>query len=262
MDEDGSIARLIEMTWSFDKEVSFSEQDKNLMIALKPKSCKSCTLLIARCAALHMTCNGLAHSCLFIGILHDVKKIYFGCLDILLAICYNQRLTERENTVESTWTIATLSASLCWLREFDSLESVLSSFFKRSLTFPLYRHVGFSMAVLKDAVAMLKAGKRALLKAFLELKYMLDHDEFKYILSKIFIDDYCVWIQSPHASTQLLLSMAEHLDTMLQNSPSAIVAVPWPLAELEQRALALSAEDGSEACDVDEGAETPVLDMA
>lgn len=52
------------------------------------------------------------------------------------------------------------------------------------------------MAAQRDTVNILKTGKKIILKALLEIKDLFDHDECKYILSLLYLDDYCVWIQS------------------------------------------------------------------
>ena len=39
---------------------------------------------------------------------------YSGLIDILFAYCYDNRINCGENNVESGWTIAKLSSTLCW----------------------------------------------------------------------------------------------------------------------------------------------------
>lgn len=66
---------------------------------------------------------------------------------------------------------------------------------RRSLVYPLYRHIGLAEKVLQDVYILIRLGKRAILKALLDMKYMFDHHDVYYIYSKIYLDDYCVWIQ-------------------------------------------------------------------
>jgi hypothetical protein len=41
----------------------------------------------------------------------------------------------------------------------------------------------------------LKTGKDSVLRCLLETKFVLEHSQDRYLLCKLFIDDYAVWIQ-------------------------------------------------------------------
>lgn len=75
------------------------------------------------------------------------------------------------------------------------MKDVLVSSYRRALTYPLYRNMALCDKVLQDVYIVIRLGKRAILKALLDMKYMFDHHDVYYIYSKIFLDDYCVWIQ-------------------------------------------------------------------
>lgn len=75
------------------------------------------------------------------------------------------------------------------------MKDVIISCYRRALTYPLYRNVALCEKVLQDVYIMFKLGKRAILKALLDMKYLFDHHDVYYVYSKIFLDDYCVWIQ-------------------------------------------------------------------
>lgn len=51
----------------------------------------------------------------------QTRRALFGLVDILVATCYDLRVTQGEGTVESGWTIAKLSATLSWCDRFDSV---------------------------------------------------------------------------------------------------------------------------------------------
>jgi protein SHQ1 len=72
---------------------------------------------------------------------------------------------------------------------------VLIACIRRSLTYPLYRHWGLAQKVIRDVYVLFRLGKRALLRALLAMKHMFDHHDVYYIYSKLYIDDYCIWIQ-------------------------------------------------------------------
>jgi protein SHQ1 len=67
--------------------------------------------------------------------------------------------------------------------------------YRRTLAYPLYRNWTLCEKVLQDVYIMFKLGKRAILKALLEMKDIFDHHDIYYVYSKIWLDDYCVWIQ-------------------------------------------------------------------
>ena len=51
----------------------------------------------------------------------QTRRALFGLVDLLLAVCYDVRVTAGEGSVESGWTIAKLSATLSWCDRFDSV---------------------------------------------------------------------------------------------------------------------------------------------
>lgn len=118
----------------------------------------------------------------------ETRAVALGLLDLLLAFAYDHRTTGGEPTVESCWTLATLSPALCWLETYhprpDALEeeeegaeddgegdgddgapippppppsaaSVIRSFYRRSLTYPYLRVWKLSARCVADARAVL-----------------------------------------------------------------------------------------------------------
>lgn len=51
------------------------------------------------------------------------------------------------------------------------------------------------MQVLADVAKILFLGKRCILKCLLQLRHLFEHTDTHYLLNKLYIDDYCVWIQ-------------------------------------------------------------------
>eukprot|EP01080_Neovahlkampfia_damariscottae_P009903 gene9903-2225_t len=125
--------------------------------------------------------------------------VYITLVDILLSYCYHGR-TMSENNVESAWTLSKLSSSLSWFEEFSKIEICLFSFLRRVLTFPLYRNFDLGIECIKDVSKVLKLGKTFVLKCLLDIKDIFEHDQEKYLLNKLFIDDYCIWIQKTNDS--------------------------------------------------------------
>jgi protein SHQ1 len=143
--------------------------------------------------------------------------IYLGLVDLLFGYCYNHRTTLGENTCESAWTIAKLSGLLSALETFTCLKDVVNCCLRRSLIFPLYRYLFFKQRsfklfnrIISDVVKILKIGKRAVLKCLLEMQQLLKtHDQF-YVLERIYLLDYCIWIQK--ASDKKLKSLGSELN--------------------------------------------------
>lgn len=50
--------------------------------------------------------------------------------------------------------------------------------------------------VLNDIVIIFSMGKRSVLRALLGIKRILDRSDLRFYHSKLFLDDYCVWVQS------------------------------------------------------------------
>ena len=78
----------------------------------------------------------------------------------------------------------------------DELHEALIPSYRRSLGFPLYRSFILADACRLDTALMLSKGKRTVLRCLLELKHILDHHEVYYVYSKIWVDDFCVWVQA------------------------------------------------------------------
>ncbi|KAI8646986.1 SHQ1 protein-domain-containing protein [Parasitella parasitica] len=123
------------------------------------------------------------------------KGTYLGLVDLMFAYSYNYRVTEGDNNVESAWCIGRISPTLSSLEQFTVIKDVLISSYRRALTYPLYRSLHLCEKVLSDVYILFKLGKRAILKALLDMKDIFDHHDVYYVYSKIFLDDYCVWIQ-------------------------------------------------------------------
>ena len=58
----------------------------------------------------------------------------------------------------------------------------------------MYRSFALAQPCLLDISNTLLRGKRAVLRALLETKKILDGHEVYYIYSKVWVDDFCVWV--------------------------------------------------------------------
>eukprot|EP00658_Telonema_sp_P-2_P070064 TRINITY_DN59692_c0_g1_i2.p1 TRINITY_DN59692_c0_g1~~TRINITY_DN59692_c0_g1_i2.p1 ORF type:complete len:306 (-),score=88.67 TRINITY_DN59692_c0_g1_i2:580-1497(-) len=121
--------------------------------------------------------------------------------DILFAEAYDTRTTMSDSTCESGWTIAKLSSALSWFDSFQDVAELKISAIRRSLVYPLYRNFELSLAVWGDVVRTLRvSGRTGTVSKLLRVKDLMDHSEMKYLLSKLYLDDYCVWAQQQDES--------------------------------------------------------------
>ncbi|XP_049571521.1 protein SHQ1 homolog isoform X2 [Orcinus orca] len=123
------------------------------------------------------------------------RQVYYSLIDILLAYCYETRVTEGEKNVESAWNIRKLSPTLCWFETWTNVHEILVSFGRRVLCYPLYRHFKLVMQAYRDTIKMLQLGKSAVLKCLLDIHKIFQENDPAYILNDLYISDYCVWIQ-------------------------------------------------------------------
>ncbi|CAH2312890.1 SHQ1 homolog [Pelobates cultripes] len=123
------------------------------------------------------------------------RMVFLGLIDLLLAYCYEIRVTEGEKNVESAWNIRKLSGTLSWFENYNSIKDVLVSFGRRILCYPLYRHFSLVTKAMKDTCSLLKLGKAAVLKCLLDIHAIFQENDPVYILNDLYITDYCIWIQ-------------------------------------------------------------------
>lgn len=129
----------------------------------------------------------------------EKKQIIFTLIDILCAYCYDYRITQSEPTVESATNITLLSASLSWLEVFsedDDMLSVLVTSARRVMCNGYLRVWKLIRKVFVDVTKILLLGKRCVLKCLLDLHHIIEHTDTHYILNKLFINDYCIWLQT------------------------------------------------------------------
>ncbi|XP_020293073.1 protein SHQ1 homolog isoform X2 [Pseudomyrmex gracilis] len=169
----------------------------------------------------------------------DIRKLQFNLVDILFASCYNHRSTLGENTVESCWTINKLSSTLCWFRNFNSMDEVITSCFRRALCYPLFRNWSLNMEVLKDVKKVLALGKKYVIKRFCEIHTLFNNSyEPRYVLNQLYIKDFLIWLQSTPPTT------IESLCSTLNAIQPTKASMEFDLEELEAAAYSVLEEVG------------------
>ncbi|XP_015122901.1 protein SHQ1 homolog [Diachasma alloeum] len=179
----------------------------------------------------------------------EKQAVLYGLVDILFASCYNHRVTQGENSSESSWDINKISSTLSWFQTYSSLEDVIRTSIRRSLCYPLYRHWDLSMKVLEDVKQILKLGKKMVLKRFCEIHELFNNSfEPRYLLNQLYIRDYLIWIQQ--APDSLILSLFNALDGLLPKKED----MGFDLVELETAAWSVLEEENQQER-IDEGSE-------
>ncbi|XP_011298682.1 protein SHQ1 homolog [Fopius arisanus] len=168
----------------------------------------------------------------------EKQTVLYSLVDILFASCYSHRVSLGETSSESSWDINKISGTLSWLQTYSTLEDVLRTSIRRSLTYPLYRHWELSMKVLEDVKQILKIGKKMILKRLCEIHDLFNHSfEPRYLHNQLYIRDYLVWIQQVPDS--LLLSLFNALDGLIPRKED----MGFDLVELEAAAWAVLQEE-------------------
>lgn len=170
-----------------------------------------------------------------------LQHVWLSLVDILLSYCYEVRTTEGEHNVESPWTIRKLSGTLCWLETYSSLKDVLTSFGRRVLCFPLFRHFDLVSAAIRDTAKILESGRGCVLKCLLDIHKVFRENDPAYILNDLYITDYCIWIQRVKSKKVTALASA------LQKTSLAKKDLALELEELEKAAKLVQDEENPSA---------------
>ncbi|XP_077132351.1 protein SHQ1 homolog [Ranitomeya variabilis] len=162
---------------------------------------------------------------------------YLGLIDLLLAYCYEVRVTEGERNVESAWTVRKLSGTLSWFENYRLVTDVLVSFGRRVLCYPLYRNFCLVTQAVQDTCALLQMGKAAVLKCLLDVHAIFQENDPAYILNDLYITDYCIWIQKVRSKKLAGLS------DCLQATTISKADLGLELEELEEAATLVQEEE-------------------
>ncbi|KAF8266599.1 hypothetical protein EI94DRAFT_1732689 [Lactarius quietus] len=93
----------------------------------------------------------------------ETRALHLTLLTLLFSYAYDARMTQHDPTPESAWTLAS------W---------------------------ALAEACRADAARLLARGTRTVLRCLLELRAILDAHEVYYVYSRIWLDDFCRWVQA------------------------------------------------------------------
>jgi len=198
----------------------------------------------------------------------QTHHIYLTLLTILFSYAYETRTTQHDPTPESAWTLSSLTPAFSALdpppyaaaaAPSDSalftepeLTATFTASYRRALAFPLYHSFALAEACRVDVAALLARGKRVVARCLLEMKHILDHHEVYYVYSKIWIDDFCVWMLAC-ASDDILAELSRAVATLKMRKDM----LGWDLNAIETSALEAMERDS----DSDDESETEIERM-
>ncbi|KAL1117084.1 hypothetical protein AAG570_004412 [Ranatra chinensis] len=125
----------------------------------------------------------------------EQKIALLSLVDIIFSYAYNHRMTMGDNSVESAWTINKLSATLSWFQSYTDMKDVKVTCARRAIIYPLCRHWELTQTVFKDTHTLLSLGRRQLIKCLLEIHSLFNASHPRYMLNRLYITDYCIWLQ-------------------------------------------------------------------
>ena len=209
--------------------------------------------------------------------------LLLGVVDVLFAYVYDHQTTQGEPTVESAWTLSTLSATLSWMEDWlpddggdgdddqnreddddddedatrreeedDDVSTVITSSLRLALIYPYLRNLELAMDCMRNVATILRQGTSVVVRCLLHVRSILHKSDAYYLSNKLFIDPYLAWIQraSPVGSMDVhLQKLAEQLLSCLDNDD----AHKWKsrldlnLIELEATAARMDGETDQEA---------------
>ncbi|KAJ7075944.1 SHQ1 protein-domain-containing protein [Mycena belliarum] len=140
----------------------------------------------------------------------QAKSLYLTLLSVLFSYAYETRTTQGDFTPESAWTICSLTPAFSALDpppysapttaspvpSPEDLSACLAQSYRRALAFPLYRSFALAEACRADVARLLLRGTRPVLRALLATQHVLAHHEVYYVYNKIWLEDFCVWVQA------------------------------------------------------------------
>ncbi|KAK7207532.1 SHQ1 protein-domain-containing protein [Myxozyma melibiosi] len=202
-----SLIRLAKEVPGTTAEVEFSEEEKKKMLELPRRT-------------------------YMIDSMESMRSLYLNLIPIVFAYCYDMRTMMDDHTSESAWTVGKLAANVaCLDSSFPSIQQIKIACLRRALAYPLYRNYDLALKCWEDSHLILRAGKRVVLKALLDVNHLFAFHDVYYVYSKIVTEDYCSWIQT--ANDAVLQSLANDM----KNCQTSKEDLSWGLEAIETAAV-------------------------
>ncbi|XP_059482522.1 protein SHQ1 homolog [Neocloeon triangulifer] len=157
----------------------------------------------------------------------EQKTALLSLAEILFCWAHEQISTQGDTGPESARSVRRLSSTFSWLRSFTSVQKLTLSCMRRSLCVPLYRNWKLALAAFEKTQKILKRGRVIIIKSLLNLIANFAECESYHIHSQLYLEPYCVWIQS--VSEETFSKLADSIEKHIPNKSD----VGWDLEELE-----------------------------
>jgi protein SHQ1 len=123
-----------------------------------------------------------------------VRAMLIQICDLVFSFCCEIRCMG-ELSCESPVIINKISATLSCLVEYKSLLEMSIKISRRFLIYSLYRNLEILQKAWQDTQYLFSQGKSSILRVLVKLKNIFDASEPRYLLNRIFIDDFIIWVQ-------------------------------------------------------------------
>jgi hypothetical protein len=144
---------------------------------------------------------------------------------------------------------------LAWLDPPANIDAAVTTAARRIISLPYLRHFELAACSVRACGQIFGHGKRCILKSLLEVREIFKGSECRYLLNKLYIDEYCVWIQQlddrrltafTHALESTIASSFDAEQPVAGEGGGILAAshtvaknlVGWELCELEAEAQA------------------------
>ena len=145
-----------------------------------------------------------------------VNTMLIQISDIVFCFCYEMRGIG-EITCESASNINKISPTLSCLLEFASIEEMLAGCYRRTLIYGLYRNINIAQTAWTDTINLFQEGKAAILRVLAKIRLIFNQSEPRYLLNRLFIDDFIIWIQNCEEINDFYRNMAASMVPSIQS---------------------------------------------
>ncbi|CCD23397.1 Hsp90 cochaperone SHQ1 NDAI_0B03630 [Naumovozyma dairenensis CBS 421] len=162
----------------------------------------------------------------------ETKRAYITLLNVLFGYVFEQLENEGQHNTESAWTMGKLIPQISFLdqqlileedasKDATQIKGAVVTGIRRAMCYPLHRHYELSLKVWKQVYYLLRAGKRTVIRALLDINEVFRFHDVYYVYSKILLADLTSWFISQSTEPvlrSLAIEMHRQLE-LLQNKP-------------------------------------------
>uniref|UniRef100_A0A182MV38 Protein SHQ1 homolog n=1 Tax=Anopheles culicifacies TaxID=139723 RepID=A0A182MV38_9DIPT len=185
--------------------------------------------------------------------IEDHYPVLLGLIDILLAIVYDRLTNNNElNEANSHINIHRISATLAYFVEFDCMEQMLRSFYRRSCTYPYYRNKEIALVCAQHVIHRATSAES---REWIQHQLMHAYEAFKTtdcaVLNHFCIKDYVRYVELG-LKQEILMKVMDDMKKALPDVHQA--ALGFGEEKLLQKLLRdiITQEDSDESTDSDD----------